>query len=114
MASGKRQPVGPQDPNNRCPNILAFLLVQPLLLVTMSRNTATIENDIAPQSTDTDIKHSSDVSEKKTELDSTDAANKTEEHVKEDAEPEIDTPSPSGGPKACPRHILHVHQCMVT
>ena len=67
----------------------------------MVENTATTEHDIAPQSTDMEIQHSSDLSEKKTELDARDSENQTvEETVRKDAEPENDGPPPNGGVKA--------------
>ena len=66
----------------------------------MSTNTATIEHDVAPQSTNMDIQHMGDVSEKKTELDTRDAVNKTEDQTVDEAEPESDAPPPNGGAKA--------------
>ena len=68
-------------------------------MVSMSRGTTALDHDTAPQSTD--MEHSSDIPEKKTEFDARDAAKKTKEQtVKENAEPENDAPTPNGGPKA--------------
>lgn len=72
-----------------------------LAAASMVVNTATPVRHVAPPNTNMEIENSNDVSEKNIEIDARDAANKSKKQiVKEDAEPETDEPTPSGGPKA--------------